>query len=379
MDTEYVHNFNYRLPIIMGVKFFLLQFFMIISMHPSQAQPLLWDVTVIDTMDVMRKADWYCDRMPVTVTSKTMTRSGNFHNFESLSVYLWPDPDNLDGPYITRDGEINPEYKLYDLPRLSELVGSTKVLSQAFYVTGNQKYYNAFIKQIDAWFLDYDTRMTPHFEYSQFIPGRNNGRGVAAGLIDAYNFIDVIEGIRLVDYKKSIGRRRIRKLKGWFQSFAEWMMTSEMGITQSNSQNNLGAAYDVTLFCMSHFVGDYDNCDMIAANFAQRRINQQIEKDGSQPLELARTRSFHYSVFNLNHILDFCVIQQRLGNDYISAQGMRVKTAIDFLSYHLENSNDYPYQEIGDWQSLRREFYQLQKRFEQLKTDTKMGRSLPIH
>ena len=320
----------------------------------THAQCLLWDVSSIDSVAITQSADVYCTQPPVAVTDKEQTRSGNRHNFEALSIYFWPDPENPDGPYIVRDGQPNPEYKAYDLPRLENLVRRTGALSRAFYVTGDENYYKAFCEQIDAWFLKRATRMVPDFEYNQFIPGRNDGKGCSAGLIDAYNFINVIEAVRLVETQKPLGRSRTKKLKKWFRSFADWMQTSELGQQEARATNNHGAAYDITLFVISQYIGDDEVCAEIVENFAARRINPQIMEDGSQPEELKRTKAFNYSVYNLQHLVDFCIIQRNLGNDYINADGKRIKKAIDFLDQYVGHRDRFPYQEIGDWEAQER-------------------------
>lgn len=328
--------------------------FAAISTLSVQAQTLLWDVTNIDARGVVQSADKFCEMKPIAVTDKANTRSGNKHNFEALSIYLWPDPENPDGPYITRDGQPNPEYKEYDLPRLEELVKRTGAISKAYYVTGDAKYYEAFCKQIDAWFLNRSTKMVPNFEYNQFIPGRNNGRGCSAGIIDAYHFVNILEAVRLVESKKSLGRRRTRNLKRWFRDFSTWMMESDLGQQEAKATNNHGSTYDITLFVLCQYTGQDDVCDEIVDNFAERRINPQILPDGKQPEELKRTKAYNYSVYNLQHMVDFCIILRNLGNDYINGEGQRIKTAIDYLDQFVGHREDFPYQEIGDWEQQER-------------------------
>ena len=88
----------------------------------------------------------------VAVTDKETSQSGNKHNFESLSIYWWPNPDSADGlPYFERDGEWNPEYKLYDFPRLLKLVDNLHSFNRN-YPQDKTANYKAFCKQIDIWF-----------------------------------------------------------------------------------------------------------------------------------------------------------------------------------------------------------------------------------
>lgn len=338
-----------------GLLGFFLAFCMALT---TNAQCLLWEVSdnlsASDLKNLTQSADAFSQMAPVAVTDKPVTRSGNKHNFEALSIYFWPDPENPDGPYVVRDGQPNPEYKEYDLPRLEELVKRTGVFARAFYATGDERYYDAFCKQIDAWFINRKTRMVPDFEYNQFIPGRNGGKGCGAGVIDAYNFINVLEAVRLVESKKPLGRSRTKKLKKWFRNFASWMQTSEIGLQEARATNNHGAAYDITLFVLSEFTGNDELCDEIVENFAERRINPQIMEDGSQPEELKRTKAFNYSVYNLQHLVDFCVILRNLGNDYINGDGRRIRTAVNFLDQYVGHRDQFPYQEIGNWEQQER-------------------------
>lgn len=323
-----------------------------------RAQCLLWEapenLTPSDLKNLRQSADAFASMPPVAVTDKAATRSGNRHNFEGLSIYCWPDPANPNGPYIIRDGEPNPEYKDYDLPRLEELVKRTRAFSRAYYATGDERYYEAFCRQIDTWFLNRKTRMVPDFEYNQFIPGQGGGKGNAAGIIDAYNFVNVLEAVRLVETKKPIGRARSKKLKRWFRHFATWMQTSALGRQEARATNNHGAAYDITLFVISHYIGLGGVCEDIVTEFAERRINPQIMADGTQPEELKRTKAFNYSVYNLQHLVDFCIIQRNLGNDYINGEGRRIRKAIEYLDQFVGHRELFPYQEIGDWEQQER-------------------------
>lgn len=286
----------------------------------------------------------------VAVTDKAHSISGNKHNYESLSVYFWPNADKPGGiPYVEKDGQYNPEYKQYDLPRLEQLAANIRSFANAFLKTGDTKQYDLLIKQIDRWFIDRKTRMTPHFRYSQFAPGWNNGEGWPGGIIEAYNFISILDNIEAVDAQKSIGKTRMRKLKSWFADFAQWMQKSPQGKTERSSQNNHGLAYHVTLYRLAQFTDNKVLCDELIRSFAPERITPQIAADGSQPNELKRTRAMMYSTYNLQHMLDFCHMLHRQGINYIDGEGAPIKKAILFLYPYLGNKGKFHYQEIGDW------------------------------
>lgn len=344
------------------------------------AQPLIWNKSAIDELrrnpntklykSIVKQADDICKASPVFVTDKKKSYSGNKHNFESLSIYLWPDPKNPNGPYITKDGQINPEYKEYDLPKLDKLTTYSRYLSVAFYLTGDIKYYQAFCRQLDTWFIDKQTKMIPNFEYSQFIPGRNNGKGCSAGIIDAYNFNDVIEAIRLTNTIQDIGSKRTKSMKKWFKSFASWMQNSDIGKGERNMTNNHGTAYDITLYNMCAFSGETKVCDKVLASFTTLRIDPQISDDGKQPMELKRTKAFHYSIYNLTHIIDFAILLHNEGKAFTGTK--KVEEALKYLSQYIGQQSTFPYQEIGNWQEGENKLKSELKRYIQTTNNSRL-------
>lgn len=326
------------------------------------AQPLIWNKEKLEWLKssptsplytaIVKQADAICKVKPVNVTDKPHCISGNKHNYESLSIYYWPNPENPYGAYIVRDGVYNPEYKQYDYPKLDAFTTYSRYLAIAFYITKDIKYYDWFCKQMDTWFIDKETCTAANFEYSQFIPGKNGNRGNGAGIIDAYNYIDIIESIRLVDWIKSIGKKRKKEIIKWFSKFSSWMMDSDIGQDCANRKNNLAIAYDITLYNMLLFTKNKKKCKNIIDNFAIKRLLKQIDEDGKQKLELSRTRAFEYSIFNLSHIIDLCLIldKQALGTEAIE----RIDKALLYLYQFIGNSSKFPYQESGNWHDLER-------------------------
>lgn len=327
--------------------------------HAAKPITYIWDLHELDSLrtypqsagfrSIVQQANQLLARSIVAVTDKKKTISGNKHNYESLSIYWWPDPNNPNGPYIAKDGVYNPEYKQYDYPRLLLLVENLRTCSKAFYLTGNVAYYDLFCRQLDRWFINEATRMQPDFEYCQFIPGRNNNCGNPQGMIDAYNFNDVIESIRLVHSKKSTGRKRMKALKKWFRDFAEWMQTSNYGQRASQFNNNQSVAYDITLYDILIFTDNKSGRAQILNDFFEKRVKPQIDDEGKMPEELKRTRAYHYSIYNLTHLVDFCQLVQNDGKTIPTSILSRTEKAFSFLSRYADHKDTFPYQEISDW------------------------------
>lgn len=344
-------------------RFAFILFYIQLTLFAS-AKPVtyIWDLGELDSLrhipssaayqSYIQKADQALRTGVVAVTDKENSISGEKHNYESLSVYWWADPQNPDGPYIARDGEFNPEYKQYDYPRLQQLVENMRACSKAFYLTGELEYFSFFCRQLDTWFINEDTRMQPDFNYCQFIPGRNGNRGNPQGMIDAYNFNEVIESIRLVHHQQSIGRKRMKALKAWFSAFAEWMQTSDYGKKASAFKNNQAVAYDVTLYDFFLFTGKKSARRQILDSFYVKRLMAQIDEEGKMVEELTRTRAYDYSIFNLIHLIDFCFLVQSDGQSVPAAIITKIEKSITYLSRFADQPEVFPYKEMGDWKQM---------------------------
>lgn len=337
----------------------------------------IWDLTELKALrsqptsqaykQVVNLANMRMKSGVVAVTDKKTTISGNKHEFESLSIYWWPDPKNPGGPYIAKDGEYNPEYKQYDYPRLLQLVENLRDCSKAFFLTGDIVYYDFFCRQLDRWFISEETRMLPDFNYCQFIPGRNGNRGNPQGMIDAYNFNDVIESIRLVHSQQSIGRKRLKALKAWFRDFAEWMQASEYGQKASNFKNNQGVAYDITLYDIFLFTGEKSARREVLDTFYERRLRAQIDEEGKMVEELTRTRAYNYSIFNLTHLIDFCLLVKSDGKNLPPEILTSTERSISYLGRFADQPTAFPYKETGDWKQMGARQKEERSRFEALR------------
>ena len=330
-------------------------------------RPLVWDMAQIEQLKkeggkgdavrtILKDADGIRLAKPVAVTDKQRTSfEPDKHYFCSIGPYWWPDSLNK-GKYINKDGEVNPESKLYDNVKAIEMVNRCLTLSKAFYITENKQYYDAFLRQLRVWFINKDTYMYPTFEYAQVVPGQNNNKGRSTGMITAYVFNSLIESIRLVNGIKRIDRRTMKKIQKWFLSFAE---ESEKlyGAIFHDANNNISLAFDVTIANMYLFAGQEEKAKQIVDDFATLRIEKQILDDGRQPSELIRTDAFSYSVYNLTHIIDFCFLAQYWYPNYYMDHRTRIDNAFNFLEQFVDNTEAFPYQQITKWETCKKDYY----------------------
>lgn len=296
---------------------------------------------------------------PYSVTFKKGTApSGDKHDYVSLARYVWPNPDKPDGlPYITRDGETNPELENYDRIPLGELANSVVTLSLAYFYSNEEQYAGKAVDLLRVWFINEDTRMNPHLTYAQFIPGVNNNKGRSYGLIDTYSFVDMLNSVQLLQSSGRYTEHDKQSLQKWFSELVEWWKTDPQAIAERNATNNHGLAYDMQLTTFALFAGDQKTADEVMDEFTEKRIYPQVEPDGKQPLELNRTLAFHYSVYNIRFMVDMCATAKSQQKELLrieSPDGRSLYKAVDFLIPYLGKSeSDWPYQQINGWETTQ--------------------------
>jgi hypothetical protein len=309
-----------------------------------------YDAAVIKIEADARKA---LSEGPFTVTSKTQVPpSGDKRDYMSQAPYFWADPAKKDGlPYIRRDGERNPEINKYpDHGTLDKLENAVEALSLAYYLKGDEAYAAKAVSLLRAFFLDPTTKMNPNLEFAQYIPGVNTGRGI--GLIETRGLTRVVDSIGLLEGSKALTNADKEGFKDWFAKFLAWMQTSKNGKEESAAKNNHGTYYDVQATSFALFIGKRDLAKQILETARTKRIAVQIEPDGRQPLELARTRAWSYSTGNLDGLLELATLGDVVGIDlwnYQTADGRSIRRALEFL-YPFAVGEKWKYQQLGEWQ-----------------------------
>ena len=237
---------------------------------------------------------------PFTVTAKQlMPPSGDKHDYVSYGPYWWPDTTKPNGlPYIKRDGEVNPvTRKDSDVLRWYAMTDAFETLAQAYYFTDNARYADRAALLLRTWFLDPATRMNPNQNFGQAIPGVVSGRGI--GLIDLRDFGRLLDAVSLIETSPSWTQADDSAFRSWMTQYTVWLKTSKNGQDEAAAKNNHGTWYDTQLGALELFQGDSTGARALFEQAKTKRIASEIDSLGRQPLELARTRSLHYSVENL--------------------------------------------------------------------------------
>mgnify|MGYP001243559158 FL=1 len=289
---------------------------------------------------------------PATVMSKELVPpSGDKHDYMSQGPYWWPDPDQPDGlPYIRRDGEVNPEVESLDSRKQGRMIAALETLALGWYFFDNAKAADRGTQLIRTWFIDPETRMNPHLEYGQGIPGHCDGRGI--GIIDTASYCRLIEAIGLLEVSGAITDMDRSDLLMWMKAYRDWLVASDKGRDEARACNNHGTWYDAQLCALAHYTGDPRIVAKVAEEAKEHRIATQIEPDGSQPKELARTLSQSYTTMNTIGFMTIARYAEATDIDlwsYETNDGRGIRKAVDFLVPYVVNGERWTWQQITDF------------------------------
>jgi hypothetical protein len=286
---------------------------------------------------------------PMSVMDKgVVPPSGDKHDYLSQAPYWWPDPSKPDGkPYIRKDGERNPEIRrITDRDNLGRLGDAVATLGLAYAYTGREDYAVHAARLLRTWFVDPATRMHPHLQYGQYVPGINEGRGI--GIIETRNLPELLDGVLLIAASPAWTQADEAALQAWMRAYLTWLRESPHGREEAKNGNNHETWYDVQVAGLALYTGQVDVARR-TLDGARARIAAQIEPDGRQPRELERTRSWHYSAFNLAAFMDLATLGDRVGVDlwhYRTADGRSIRQAVDFVVPFAAGERKWTYDQI---------------------------------
>lgn len=286
---------------------------------------------------------------PFSVTfDEAVAPSGDRHDYVSMAPYWWPDPDNPDGPYIRRDGEVNPAATGGDKAARRDLYQAVEALGTAYHFFGEEQYAAKAASLIRTWFIEPTTRMNPHMQYGQYVQGRNEGRPF--GIIETRVFQEILDAVQLIRGSEAWTSEDHQALQQWISDYLDWLLTSEWGRFECNNGNNHETACNLQIISYALFADRPEVADEIFERFRQQNI-LQIEADGSQPREISRTKSLSYSTMNLALMLHIADLAASRGIDlyaFETEDGRSLKKAFDFLKPYFSAPESWPHQQITE-------------------------------
>ena len=276
---------------------------------------------------VMKEADWALLQNPETVTASRAVRStGGVHDFFSEGDYWWPNPRHVDSPYIQRDGMTNPDNFVDHrraMIRFSRVMGA---LASAYLINPDERYAEQAFRHARAWFMDVETLMSPHLKFAQAIKGRFTGRGI--GIIDTIHLLEVARALQVLENSKAALKADYIIFRNWFADYLGWLTTHPYGLDESRALNNHGTCWTLQVAGFASFTGNDSLLQVCRERFQDIHLPGQMAADGSFPKEIARTKPYGYSLFNLDAMVMICQVLENSRGTRHEGQGTSDKRRV---------------------------------------------------
>jgi hypothetical protein len=300
-------------------------------------------VAKVDHDRILANARRYLSAQPITVTATHSSRStGGPHDYFSQGDYWWPDPKNPNGPYIQRDGMSNPDNFNSHREAMIRLSLIVPALTAAWELTGDRKYAEHAGRHLRAWFVDPATRMNPNLQYAQAIIGLNHGRSI--GIIDTLHLVEPARAATLLMAAGALEDGK--EIQKWFTDYLAWMRTSKNGQQERDAKNNHGTCWVLQAGEFARFTQNDEAMAWCRDRFKTVLVPRQIAANGSLPLELARTKPYSYSLFDMDVL---CGIAESLSTtaedlwSFATPDGRGLRKLMEFMYPYIKDKAAWPY------------------------------------
>ncbi|HEU4723493.1 MAG TPA: alginate lyase family protein [Gemmatimonadaceae bacterium] len=315
-----------------------------VAASPATAQLTRTQLIAVERERVLALANRYLSEPPVTVTAVRATRSaGGAHDFYSEGDYWWPNPADPGGPYVRRDGETNPDNFVAHRDAMRRLSQIVPALAAAYEITGDARHARHAVAHLRAWFVTESTRMNPNLLYGQAIKGVATGRGI--GIIDTIHLVEVAQAMRSLERRGAVDPATRDAVHAWFRQYLEWMTTHPYGIAERDNGNNHSAAWALQVAAFARLLGDTARVAAMRRFFKETLVPGQMATDGSFPRELARTKPYGYSLFQLDVMGMLAETVSTPGDDawrFESADGRGMARALAYMVPFIADKRRWP-------------------------------------
>ena len=143
----------------------------------------------------------------------------------------------------------------------------------------------------------------------------------------------------------ALAKAELGGVKKWFADYLQWMTTHPYGIDEREAKNNHGTCWVMQVAMFARLTGNQELQQYCRERFKTVIVPGQIEKDGSLPLEMRRTKPYGYALFNLDALTAICQILSTPQDNlwmFATADGRGVRQAVAFMAPYIRNKKSWP-------------------------------------
>jgi hypothetical protein len=159
------------------------------------------------------------------------------------------------------------------------------------------------------------------------------------------HFAEVALGVEALRGSKAFTASEEAAVIQWFRDYLQWIRTSPNGIEESKATNNHATCWVLQEAAFAHLVGDKEAFADARRRFQEVLLPTQMAPDGSFSRELARTKPYGYSIFNLDVMTALAVVlstpDENLMN-YRLPDDRGIVKGVAFLAPFLADKSRWP-------------------------------------
>jgi hypothetical protein len=215
-------------------------------------------------------------------------------------------------------------------------------LAAAYLLSHDRKYALAAERHAGAWFLSPATKMVPALRYAQAIHGHATGRGT--GIIDTIHLVEVARALERLDGAPGWTRDSAAVTRRWFADYLDWLTTDQYGKDERDATNNHATCWVMQVAAFAHYTGNEALMHDCRTRF-KTVLLQQMALDGSFPRELARTKPYGYSLFNLEAMATICQLLSTKEEDLWTFElpdGRGMRKAMGYMVPYIRDRRSWP-------------------------------------
>jgi hypothetical protein len=307
---------------------------------------------------VIRLANCALNIEPVGISSYICPYSnGNPNDYYSDADYWWPDiTTNTGFPYVRRDGFINPNNFNSHRILLRKINNGIAALAAAYKFTNENTYVKKACELLDVFFIRSESKMNSHGEYSQNIRGQDDQER-AMGIIDTIHLIETPLSINILKTSPYFSYSLYSGLSDWFTNYLQWLGLSSKGQKCSEWRNNHASSFYLQRLIFSMVSNIPNGIKVYAINkLKEKFISKHMSTHGFFPKETQRTRSYNYSLFQLEIVSLLCYLLTDNNENmwtFECSERKNIKIAIDAIIPYLQDKNKWPLgPDLGYWDEL---------------------------
>jgi hypothetical protein len=320
--------------------------------EPSYILGKNWNATTVVAQEsIVQWADWLAAQGPwsVTTSKSFLAPSNNTHDYLSWAPYSWPNCTGVGNtteltpqqiwvtcPYITLDGQFNPDYRtVNNTGAFSAMSDAVFYNAVAWTINGSSVYAANVASWINTWFLAPDTYMNPNLNYAQVVRGPGADTGTHTGVLDLKCMVKVVNAVLVLragnasEWTETIDSG----LVNWTTTYIGWLTTNQIALQEAAATNNHGSYYYNQLAALQILVNDLAGANATIQKYFSTLYQNQVEASGEQPFEAARTRPYHYRCYNLAAMITNARLGAHVGFNawnLTTSTGGTIKAALDF-------------------------------------------------